>query len=595
MSQIVHWFRRTEDGVLTLVLALLVLLPVVEIVLRAMGVAGLVGAAGFAQHLTLVVSMVGGAIAARENRLLALATAQMLGEQVAARMVRGVFTGLVSGVLGIGASHYVSLEIGESQRLGYDVPSWLFQLFMPLGFVLIAWRSLYDASGGWGGRIAAIVTAVVVGAVLYLWGLEFPTLITLMLIALVIAAFLGVPIFAVLGGATLLLFWVEEVPIGAMAIDHYRLATSPALPAIPLFTLAGFLLAESEAPKRIVRLFETLFGRFKHGAVMVTVIVSTFFTCFTGASGVTILALGGLLMPLLLAANYPERRGLGLIAGGGGPGVLFPPSVPLILFAVIADLRINDMFIAGLLPGLIMLAIAIWWGTMGGHDAQRSSATFAWRDVWAAAWAAKWELAVPIAAVVTLLTGLATPVETAAVTAFAAFIVVTMIHRELHITRDIPRVFVECGLLIGGIFLVLGIALGFTNYIVDAEVPDMLVDWVTTYIESKWAFLVVLNVVLLIAGCVMDIYSAVIVLVPIALPLAAAYGIHPVHLGAIFLVNLELGYLTPPVGLNLFFAAARFRRSVIEVWRASFTLFLLMFIGLALVTYWPALSTWHLD
>jgi tripartite ATP-independent transporter DctM subunit len=381
------------------------------------------------------------------------------------------------------------------------------------------------------------------------------------------------------------------VPAAAVAVNHYSLVINPSLPAIPMFTLAGYLLAESRAPGRLVELFDALFGRLRGGAAIVTVLACTFFTCFTGASGVTILALGGLVMPLLGAAGYKPKDALALVTGAGLPGVILMPALPLLLYAIVARVSIEDMFLGGLLPAALMLAIVGAWGVWRQPRAATRGAPLSWRRVRTAALAAKWELSLPIVPILALASGLATPVEAAAVTALYAFVIVTFVHRDLGLRRDVPRVMTECGLLIGGILLVLGVALGLTNYLVDAEVPDRLVEWVRGAIASPWAFLLALNVVLLAAGCVMDIYTAIVVLAPLVTPLGLAYGIHPVHLGIVFLANLELGYLSPPVGMNLFFASYRFGKPIAEVFRAVLPLFLAIGLALLAVTYLPWLST----
>jgi tripartite ATP-independent transporter DctM subunit len=334
-----------------------------------------------------------------------------------------------------------------------------------------------------------------------------------------------------------------------------------------------------------------LFGGLRGGAALATVLACTFFTCFTGASGVTILALGGLVMPLLGAAGYRPKDALALVTGAGLPGVILMPALPLLLYAIVARVSIEDMFLGGLAPAALMLAIVAAWGVWRQPRAVKQRAELSWPRVRAAALAAKWELSLPIVPVLALASGFATPVEAAAVTALYAFVIVAVVHRDLSLARDLPRVIAECGLLIGGILLVLGVALGLTNFLVDAEVPDRLVGWVRGAISSPWVFLLALNGVLLAAGCVMDIYTAIVVLAPLVTPLGVAYGIHPVHLGIVFLANLEFGYLTPPVGMNLFFASYRFNKPIAEVFQAVLPLVGALAVALVAVTFLPWLST----
>jgi C4-dicarboxylate transporter, DctM subunit len=399
-----------------------------------------------------------------------------------------------------------------------------------------------------------------------------------------------VPAFVTLGGAALILFSGVDQPIASIPIDHYALVTNPTLPTLPLFTLAGYFLAEGGAPKRLVRVFYSLFGQFRGGPAIVTVLVCSFFTSFTGASGVTILAMGGLLMPVLADARYKEKDALGLMTGAGSLGLLLPPCLPLIVYAIVAKVPIERMFLGGIVPALVMMTATSIWGIRRGPKTEASSVKFDWKETRQALWNAKWELLMPVVACVALFSGLATPVEAAAVTAFYAFLVETVCYRELNVFRDVPRVMAECGLLIGGVLLILGVSLGFTNYLVDAEVPARAVAWTTNTIHSPFLFLLLLNLFLLVVGCLMEIYPAIVVEVPLLVPLGAAYGIDPVRLGIIFLANMELGYLTPPVGLNLLMSSYRFRKPVPEVLRAVVPVIVVLSIGVLLITYIPALT-----
>jgi C4-dicarboxylate transporter DctM subunit len=370
------------------------------------------------------------------------------------------------------------------------------------------------------------------------------------------------------------------------------LVINPSLPAIPMFTLAGYLLAESAAPRRLIEVFDALFGRMRGGAAIVTVLACTFFTCFTGASGVTILALGGLVMPLLASSGYASNRALGLVTGAGLPGVLLMPALPLILYAIVARVSIEDMFLGGALPAVLMAGLVVTWGIVHQPSLHRKEErAFDARRARSAIAAAKWELSVPVIPVAAMASGLATPVEAAALTAAYAFVVTSCIHRDLRLLRDVPRVAAECGLIVGGILLILGVALSLTNYLVDAQVPDHMIAWVKQTIDSRIVFLLALNGLLLFAGCVMDIFTAIVVLAPLVTPIGMAFGVHPVHLGIVFLANLEIGYLTPPVGMNLFFASHRFGRPVTEVFRSVAPLFAALAAGLLAITYVPWLST----
>ena len=418
------------------------------------------------------------------------------------------------------------------------------------------------------------------------------------LIGLLAAVILGAPIFALLGGAALILFWGDGTPIASLSLTHYSMVTNPTLPTVPLFTLAGYFLAEGGASRRLIRVFHALLGQLRGGPAIVAVIACAFFTSFTGASGVTILALGGLLMPVLLGAGYTERSALGLVTGSGGLGLLFPPSLPLILYAVVAntnagagEVTIKRMFLGGLGPGLLLVTMASLAGIWLGPKKPAEAAKFDGAEAGRAIWAAKWELLLPVVALAALFGGLATPVEAAAVTALYAFVVETFVYRDFKRASDIPRVMAEAGLLVGGVLLILGVALGFTNYLVDAQVPTHAVEWVTGVVKSKYAFLLALNLCLLAVGCLMDMYSAIIVVAPLIVPLGMAYGVDPVHLGIIFLANMELGLLTPTVGLNIFLSSYRFGKPVLQVSRAVIPMQCVLLIGVLLITYLPLLTT----
>lgn len=580
-----------ENLFLALVLAGMVVLPLAELVLRLFST-GIESVTTVVQHLTLAVASIGAAIAAREDRLLSFSAAQLLTGRIGrtARVVSHAVSVAVCGFLFVASVRFLAVEMQAGTVLSYGIPVWVFELVQPIGFGLIAMRQLRRAGVGASDQAAATLIAASIVVVAATLPFEPADLVIPALAALLASTFLGAPIFVAVGGAALILLWGEGVPIASLAVDHYALVVNPSLPTIPMFTLAGFFLAESGAPARLLAVFDTLFGRLRGGAAAVTVLAATFFTCFTGASGVTILALGGLSMPLLLRSGYRDSQALALITGGGSAGVLLMPALPLILYAIVAKIDLEAMFLGGLVPAALMMMLVTTWGALGQRHAVKAK-PFDRRRARAAVWNAKWELALPIVPVGALFSGFATPVEAAALTALYAYLVETVIHRDLGLARDVPRVMTECGLLVGGILLILGVALGLTNYLVDAQLTARLVNIITESIESPWIFLLALNAVLLVVGCFMDIFSAIVVLVPLIVPLGQAFGIHPVHLGLVFLANLELGYLTPPVGMNLFFSATRFERPVMEVYRAVAPLFLLLCLGVLLITYAPFLST----
>ncbi len=593
--------RAGENLSIVLVLAAMMLIPLAEIVLRRFFHTGISGASPIVQHLVLIAGMLGGAAAAREGRLLSLTTIVSLlpaSLRDVARVLSTSFAAVVTSFLCLGSIQYVAVSRQAGKILAYGIPVWMIQLVLPLGFAAIAIRLILCASCRWAVRAGIIVLT----ALLFLAGLYPPVpppdLVLPALAFLVLSALLGAPIFTLLGGAALILFWGEDSPIGSIAIDHYRMVVNPSLPAIPLFTLAGYFMAEGGASRRLIRVFQALVGRFRGGPALLTALVCAFFTSFTGASGVTILALGGLLLPVLLAARYSEKNAIGLLTGASSLGVLFPPCLPLILYAIVAStmgapVTIKQIFLGGLLPGLLLVAIIGWWGRSlaGKKEGKQPRPPFDPREAVRAVRAAGWELLLPVVALAALFGGFATPVEASAVTALYAFIVETFIYRDLKIFKDVPRVMAECGLIIGGVLLIIGVAMGFTNYLIDARIPALAVEWATGSISSPWLFLLILNLFLLVVGCLMDIYSAIIVVVPLIVPLGEAFGIDPIHLGIIFMANLQLGYLTPPVGMNLFLASYRFDRSMPEVIRSVIPMFLVLLVGVLLITYIPILTT----
>lgn len=584
-----RWWHFGEDLALALLLAIMVALPLAEIVLRKFST-GIPSAPDFLRHLTLLVGMVGGVVAARDGRLLALATAPALlrGRWKGFALVFSTGVGAaVTAFLCVASLQFVLQEREAGGVLAYGIPLWIVQVAMPAGFGIVCLRLIWRAAETWTRRAfsLALAAAFILAAIfppVAVSSLTMPALA-----ALLAATALGAPIFVALGGAAMILFWGRDVPITAVSVEHYGLVTNPALPSIPLFTLAGYFMAESGASQRLVRVFQALVGWFRGGPAIATALICAFFTSFTGGSGVTILALGALLMPVLIAARFSERDALGLVTGAGSLGILLPPCLPVILYAILAKVDIKEMFIAGLVPAVLLIGMTGAWGVWAGRKATEGQQPFNLGEAGRALWDAKWELMLPVVSIVALFGGWATPVEAAAVTAFYAFTVAVMIHRELGVLRDCPRVMTEAGVLVGGILLILGVALGLTNYMVDAQIPDRLAEWASIHVQSRWVFLLGLNVALLFVGSVVEIYAAIVVIVPLLLPIGAQLGIDPLHLGIIFLANMELGFLCPPVGLNLLLASYRLNKPMFAVTRAVLPLLGVRFIGVLLITYVP--------
>jgi len=572
----------------------MVLLPLVEIASRALFKIGVPGSGAFVQHLTLWVGFLGAALAAREGRLLSLATGTFIPDgswRRAAAIFSAAVAAAVSALLARASWDMVVIERGAGAVLALGVPVWMAQSVLPVAFALIALRLVWRAAPRWPGRLVA-ACGIAAGLALgqrpeLLANVSFWPGLALVLLATA----LGGPLFVLLGGVALVFFLRDAVPIAAVPAETYRLAVSPTLAAIPLFTLAGYLLAEGHASSRLLRVFRALLGWMPGGTAVVVAVVCAFFTAFTGGSGVTILALGALLLKALSEERYRERFSLGLITGCGSLGLLFPPALPIILYGIVAQIAIEDLFIGGLLPGLLLLGLVMAWGIREGMTGQARRTPFTWREVLGAMDEAKWELLMPVMVLVAIFGGFATLVEGAALTALYAFLTQTFVHRDLGLRRDVPRVLNESVVLVGGVLVILGAAMGLSSYMVDAQVPAHLVEWTRGHVHSAGVFLLGLNLFLLVVGCLMDIFSATVVVVPLIVPIARAFEINPVHLGIIFVANLELGYLTPPVGLNLFLASYRFKRPVFEVARAALPILAILGFGVLLITYVPWLTT----
>jgi C4-dicarboxylate transporter DctM subunit len=572
-------------------------LPLVEIVARTVFSTGIPGAGPFTNHLTLWVAMLGAAIAAREEKLLALATSSFLPEgrwRHAAQVAAAAVGSAVAALFAMGAAEYVRVRYASGRELAAGVPEWITELVLPVAFALIAVRlARLRSKSPWGRAVAILGLGVgfaigfrplaVEGAAPWPW------------IGVIIgAAILGAPIFVMIGGAALVLFLTEGIgPVNSI-IDAHEQLTFSGISALPLFTLAGFLLAEGKSSDRLLQLFRAFLGWLPGGTAVVIAVLCALFTLLTGGSGATILALGGVLLPTLLAEGYRERFSLGLLTAAGSLGLLFPLSLPLLLYAVVVSPNpgapsMEDLFLGGIVPGVVMLALLAALGVREGIALRVPTHKFRWQEAGAAAWRAKWEILLPVVIVGSIVIG-ATTSESAALAALYALIVQRFIHRDLRST-DVIRATGNSVALSGGVLIILAVAAGFTNYLITANVPAQLSDWTQANVHSKWVFLLGLNAVLIIVGGLMDIFSATIVVVPLIVPIAAYFNVDPVHLGIIFVANAELGYLTPPVGENLFLASYRFNKPILELARAMFPMYVILLAGVLLITYVPWLTT----
>jgi tripartite ATP-independent transporter DctM subunit len=590
-------------------LALMVLIPVVEIVMRPWTGSGIDNAAVLVQHLGLVLTMWGALAAERHGHLTTLGGGVRADDNGTPQGVKHwalVFayglSAVVCGMLAVSSWRLVDSEREAAQVLAYGMPIWWVQASMPLGFALLGLKL--------GQRCARFVSAwplqclpglmlTLLGAVLVVQFEDTAISLWPALMLLLAALLAGAPIFAVLGGLALALFWQEGMPLASVSLSHYQITVNPSLPALPLFTLAGLIFARTEAAQRLGTLFVALLGHGAKGTVLAAALLCSCFTAFTGGSGVTILALGGLLLPLLMKVGYPEKRGIGLVTSASALGVLLAPSVPLIMYAVIARVPINTMFLAGLLPALVMVGFLLVFGGYLRRPTGADPAALApvlhtppsQRPLlWPSVWAAKWEILAPVVAIGSLVSGLATPTESAAVTALYAILTQAWGHRELG-WRLLFKCLSESAQIIGGVLLILGMALALTNFLIDAGIPDAAIEAVQGAIPDKFLFLLALTVFLLLAGALMEIYAAIVVLVPLLLPVAMSYGIDPVHFGIIFLAAMEMGFLCPPAGMNIYFSSAMFKKPVSEVAVAVLPALLAIFLGTLAIASVPWLAT----
>jgi len=625
--------RRWDDAGAALALALMALIPLLELGLRPILGGGVDNAPAVVQHLGLVMALLGALGAQRNGHLTRLGSALPTDRNDPVWALLGGLSRLSvafwCGVLAWASAQFVRTELDSGATLAYGLPIGWVQALLPLGF---AGLGLQSATGGargpsgpndthsaqssngsdapgnengtgpspsrWLWLPAAAATAagwLAAGQ----WGESGLPLwpLALWLLALLLT---GAPVFVVLGGLALSLFAQDGQPLASVALSHYQITVNPSLPALPLFTLAGLIFARTGAAQRLSVLFVAVFGRGQRGTVLAVAVLCSCFTAFTGGSGVTLLALGGLLLPLLLRAGVPERTGIGLVTSASALGVLLAPSVPLIMYAILARVPIQTMFLAGLLPAVVMVLCLLWVGGFlrlgarpqpqalqaGPAPATESTPVLA---LGPALWLAKWELFTPAVALACLVGGLATPTETAAITAALAAATQAWAHRDLPAAR-LGSCLVDGAQIIGGVMLILGMALGLTNYLVDSGLPLDAAEWVQSWIPDRHVFLLVLSAFLLLAGALMEIYAAIVFLVPLLLPMAQSYGIDPVHFGILFLANMEMGFLAPPAGMNLYFASAMFHKPLREVAVAVLPAVAAMALGSLIVAWVPWLS-----
>ena len=593
LDHITRRLKWGEDTLAIVIFSAMTILPCFESISRVLSINSVPASQILVQHFTLWIGLLGAVLAARQNKLLALTREPLFQREKEihlGRWLAKVTTFLVLLSLTWGSWELVKVEMEYPIDIAPNIPRWFAQIIMPLGFGLMAIQVYLNSYEKQLHRITLIIIGVIfsLNGVLEVIFDMIPAL-HLGIIVIAVSLFFGAPIFVGLGALAVLMFWLDYTPISAIPAEAYRIVVSPTLPTIPLFTLAGYLLAESRASERLVTVFRELFGWIPGGTPVIIVLLCGFFTALTGGSGVTILALGGLLLPMLIRDGYSRSFSLGLITVSGSIGLLFPPSLPLIIYGVTAGVSIKDVFIAGLLPGTLLVLMLSSWAVIQGKKSNIKLKKFVMDSALKASWDTKWEMFLPILILLGVFGGFTTLVETAAITVIYIFIIEVFVYKDIKLSY-IPKIVVDCATLIGGVLVILGVAMGLTSYLVDAQVPMLLLSWTKEAVSNKYLFLLMLNIFLLMVGCLMDIFSAIIVIVPLIAPLGSHFGIEPVHLAIIFIANLELGFLTPPVGMNLFLSAYRFNEDMPKIYKATLPFFVIKLLAVGLITYIPIIT-----
>ena len=587
------WLDLGGNSLALFIFSAMTLLPVIESFNRFFNLNNIPASQILVQHLTLWIGFFGAVLATRDNKLLSLTREPLFQKQDDldfGQWIAKLTTFSVLIALAWGSWELLKIEIQFPIDIAPNIPRWFAQIIMPIGFALMALQ-IYFYSYKKNIHRLTLIPLVVIFSIPGIIDIVFEVLpvVWIGVVIIVYALLKGAPIFIGLGAVAILFFSADYTPISAIPAEAYRIVVSPTLPTIPLFTLAGYLLAESKASERLVKVFRELFGWIPGGTPVIIVILCGFFTALTGGSGVTILALGGLLLPLLIKEGYSRSFSLGLITVSGSLGLLFPPSLPAIIYGVTAGVSVKDIFIAGLLPGMMLVFLMSGWALFQGKRDKIKATPFNLKSALSVIWNTKWELSIPVIILIGVFGGFATLVETAALTVVFVLVVEVYIYKDIPIHK-LPKIVIDCSVLIGGVLIILGVAMGLTSYLVDAQIPILILSWAKGAIASKYTFLLMLNIFLLIVGCLMDIFSAIIVIVPLIAPLGVHFGIDPVHLAIIFIANLELGFLTPPVGMNLFLAAYRFDEDMPKIYKATLPFFLVRLFAVALITYIPIIT-----
>lgn len=614
-KQATSWYHHIENGLGTAALFLLALIPFMEVIAQNVFKTGIPNSTPYIYHLVVFITFVAGIIAARKKEHLSLSISFSLSPSIREHL--DSFTMFLAVTLtsafGWCALSFSRTAFEPEGKIGVFPIQWVGYV-MVIGYFVMAirfflqsprklWSRIWVGFGFLLGLFLAVeplhqwLTSTMEQAPPILDSLlaasqSFSAWAAMpLVILLIIGAAFGTPLFVVLGGIAFLLFAKEAQPLAAIPNEAYSMLISHSIPAIPLFTLAGFILSESKAGERLVRFFKACFSWIPGGLAVMTIMVCSFFTTFTGASGVTILALGALLSFVLINGKYERKFSIGLLTGSGSVGLLFPPSLPIIIYGVVAGVNIKHLFIGGIVPGFVLILSLTIYSIIYASRRDTIREKFNLREALHSFYGALGEILLPVVIMVVYFGGITNRVEDcAAIAVVYAFILEVFIHRDLKL-KTLPGVFLKCLPIIGGVLMILSLAKGLSYYIVDAQIPMQLMEWVSANISSKYVFLLLLNLVLLITGCLMDIFSAIMVVVPLIVPLGAMFGIDPVHLGIIFLANMELGYMTPPVGMNLFLASYRFGEPMSKLYKEVLPFLFLQLLAVLLITYVPVFST----
>jgi tripartite ATP-independent transporter DctM subunit len=603
-----------ENGLCILSMVSLALLPAAKAIKRITTHTGISGAEALIVHLLLLTGLLTGMITTRKEEHLSIALIQYFSGETIKRRLR-IFTNLLSAfiVTILAFCGPAFIKIGLTGRIIGFMPDRIFALIIPIGYLVIACRfARRTGLTGW-KRIFPVLTLLLAAALSFpqiakfiweydlpLWAFEISDTLSLaawymrlpVVILLLVFALAGTPLFVVMAGLVLFLLEGMGSPLDVIATDIYSALTNDSIIAIPLFTLVGFFLSESKAGERLVMTFRSFFSWIPGGMIIATVIICAFFTSFTGASGVTILALGGILFTVLSEhTKYPEKFSIGLLTSVGSVGLLFPPSIPLILVATLSETDVFKMFAGGLIPGFILVAAVIGFGIVASVRIKIPVAPFRLKEALSSLKGSCLEIILPFFLVISYFSGFLSLVEIGAAAVIYVFITEVFIHRDIAL-KDVSRVFLKAVPITGGVLAILALSQSLSFYIIDTNAPANLAEWMLATISSKYLFLLLLNLALLVVGCLMDIFSAILIILPLVVPLGQAYGIDPVHLGIIFIINLEVGFLTPPVGLNLFLASYRFKKPFVEICRCVYPFLIIQFVVVMLVTYVPSLSLW---